>query len=181
MHTFSTLFLFLYLANDPDGTDMEIDFNAVDISIAFSQLVDTMVKVLKNSSEDFRSIRNSCVARASEPLCGLIKHATNTCHLLEILSDNKNYCNWMDVRFLKVIANACGNKQLQSLIENYKAVIYSKKLHEIWDCIPYYLVKDKYYSELKATFDDKDPSNMTIEELIKRKPLVAKEIAVLFD
>ena len=157
---------------------MKIDFNAIDnISIAFSQLLATITQVLENSTEDFRNIRSSCVARASEPLRDLIKHATNTHHLLKIFFDNKEYCNWMDVRFLKVIANACGNKQLQSLIESYKAVIYSKKLHEIWDCIP----KDIFYSELKATFHDKDPDNMTVEELIKLKPLMANKMAVLFE
>ena len=46
-------------------------------------------------------------------------------------------------------------------------------------CIPHYPVRDKYYSELKATFGDKDPDNMTVEELIKSKPQLAKKIALL--
>ena len=87
--------------------------------------------------------------------------------------------NWMNVSFLKVIAIACGNKQLQSLIQNYTDVIYSKKLCEVWNCIPHYSVRDQYYSELKATFGDKDPDNMTVEELMKSKPQLAKKIAML--
>ena len=91
-----------------------------------------MSKVAKASSEEFKTIRNSCVGRASEPLRSLIKHATDTHRLFEILAENTKYCNWMDVRLLETIAIACGNKQLQSLIENYKTVIYSKTLREVW-------------------------------------------------
>ena len=158
---------------------MKIDFNVYeDVSNAFTELFTVCQRVVRVSNEEFKTIRNSCMARASEPLRSLIKHATDTHCLFEILAENTKYCNWMDVRFLKTIAIACGNKQLQSLIENYKTVIYSKTLHEVWDCIPHYAVRDKYYSELKATFD-KDPDNMTVEELIKSKPQLAKKIALL--
>ena len=85
----------------------------------------------------------------------------------------------MDIRYLKIIANACGNRWLQSLIEDYKAIVYSKSLREVWNCIPHSSVRDKYYSELKATFGDKDPDNVTVEELIKSKSHLAKEIALL--
>ena len=109
---------------------------------------------------------------------GLIKRATDTHCLFEILADNNKYCNWMNVSFLEVIAIACGNKNLQSLIENYTDVIYSKPLREVWDRIPYYSVRDKYYSELKATFGDKDPDNMTVKELMRSKPELAKKITM---
>lgn len=160
--------------------DCEINFSAYDdVSDAFAELFAVCQKALNVSSEEFRTIKNSCVARASEPLQGLIKRATDTHGLFEILADNNKYCNWMNVSFLKAIAIACGNKHLQSLIANYADVIYSKPLRKVWDCIPHYSVRDKYYSELKATFGDKDPDNMTVEELMKSKPQLAKEIAML--
>ena len=157
-----------------------MNFNAYeDVSNAFDLLFSICQRVTKVSSEDFKTIRNSCLARASGPLRGLIKCAANTHSLYEILADNNKYCNWMDVRFLKIIAISCGNTQLQSLIENYTDVIYSKPLCEVWNYIPHYsIVRDKYYSELKATFD-KDPDNMTVKELIRSKPQLAKEIAML--
>ena len=160
--------------------EIRIDFSASkDVLDAFDKLFATCQKVTKISGEDFKTIRNSCVARASEPLRGLIKSASDTNHLFEILAENNKYCNWMNVRFLKTIAIACGNKQLQSLIEDYKAVIYSKTLREVWSYIPYYSVRDKYYSKLRATFGDKDPDNVTVEELIKSEPQLAKKIALL--
>jgi len=159
---------------------MKINFSAYeDVSNAFAELFAICQKAIKVSSEEFRTIRNSCVARASEPLRGLMKRATDSHCLFEILADNNKYCNWMNVRFLKVIAIACGNKQLQSLIQNYTDVIYSKTLREVWNCIPHYPVRDQYYSELKATLGDKDPDNMTVEELTKCKPQLAKQIAML--
>ena len=77
------------------------------------------------------------------------------------------------------MAIACGNKHLQLLIENYTDVIYSQPLCEVWDHIPHYSVREKYYSELKTTFGDKNSDNMTVKELKKSKPQLAKEIAML--
>ena len=49
----------------------------------------------------------------------------------------------------------------------------------MWSFLPYYSVRDEYYTELKATFDDKDPDNVTVEELFKITPDLAKEIEML--
>ena len=151
-----------------------------DVSNAFDQLFIICQRVIKVSSEEFKAIRNSCLARASEPLRGLIKHALNIHCLFEVLAENNKYCNWMDVRFLKIIAIAYGNKQLQSLIKNYTDVIYSKRLCEVWDYIPHYsTVRDKYYSEVKVKFGDRDPNSVTVKDLISSEPQLAKEIAML--
>ena len=172
--------MFAYVDDGSDDKEMKVNFSAYDdVSNAFAELFTICQNAIKVSSEQFRTIRNSCVARASEPLRGLIKRATDTHCLFEILADNNKYCNWMNVSFLKVIAIACGNKHLQLVIENYTDVIYSKPLREVWDCIPHYSVRDKYYSELKATFGDKNPDNMTVKELMKSRPQLAKEIAMI--
>ena len=161
-------------------TELEMDFNAYkDVSSAFAKLFSICQRATKVSTEEFKTIRNSCVAQASEPLRSLIKCTTDTHCLFEILADDNKYCNWMDVRFLKVIAIACGNKQLQSLIEEYQNVIYSKTLREVWDSFPHYSVRDQYYSKLKATFIYNHPDNMTVKELMELRPRLAKEIAML--
>ena len=174
------MLIYVHTDDGSDDKEIKINFSAYDdVSNAFDKLFTICQKATKVSSEEFKTIRNSCVARASEPLRGLIKCATDTHCLFEILADNNKYCNWMNVSFLKVIAIACDNENLQSLIENYTNVIYSKPLREVWNCIPHYSVRDKYYSELKATFGDKDPDNMTVGELKKSKPQLAKKIAML--
>ena len=165
------------------GHEMTIDFNAYDdpghaFTALFMKFQDAIGTA---SSEEFKTIKNSCVAQASEPLRGLLKCATDQDDFFGILADNNYQCNWMDVSYLKVIANACGNIHLQSLVENYTDVINSKSLREVWsiDSIPeYYAARIKYYSELKAAFDDKDPDDITVGELMKFKPQLAVELAL---
>ena len=160
-------------------TEMEIDFSVYkNVCNAFAKLFTICQRATEVSTEKFKTIRNSCAAQASEPLRSLIKRTTDTHRLFEILAVDNKYCNWMNVRFLKVIAIACGNKQLENLINNYTKVIYSKTLREVWGSIPHYSVRGKYYSELKATFD-RDPDNMTVEELMKSKPQLANKIALI--
>ena len=69
--------------------------------------------------------------------------------------------------------------QLVNLVKNYKKTIFSKPLHEIWNSFPYFEVRHKYYTKLKATFDKKDPDKVTVEELLKMTPNLAKKIEML--
>ena len=85
----------------------------------------------------------------------------------------------MCIEYLETIAYAYKNDSLLNLIKKYSQVIFSKPLREVWNYVPFYSVKDKYYSELTAIFEDKDPDNLTVEELNQRKPQLAKEIAML--
>ena len=155
-----------------------VDFRAYDdISIAFAKLFAICQKAVKLSSEEFRTIRNICVSQASDLLSyQIIDNATDKDRLFEILAASKRYCNWMDVKILKVMAIACDNNHLLSLIEDYTDVIYLKPLREVWSCISH--VRDEYYSELQVIFGDKDPDNITVGELMKSKPQLAKEIAI---
>ena len=173
----------MYLCNYDDiyNIDLAIDFTTYkDVSDAFTALSTVCQKVCtKASIREFKVIRNACVARASKLLSGLIKVTNDIDCLFAVLAENNKYYNWMEVRFLTIIAIAYGNTQLQLLIQNYETVIYTKTLREVWIHIPRYSpVRDLYYSEVKATFGDKDPDNMTVEELIKSKPLLAKKIAL---
>ena len=114
---FVCVYVYVHIDNGSDDKELKISFSAYDdVSNAFDKLFTICQKATKVSSEEFRTIRNSCVARASEPLRSLIKRATDIHCLYEILADNNKYCNWMNVSFLKVIAIACGNENLQSLI-----------------------------------------------------------------
>ena len=121
-------------------------------------------------------IRNSCVAQAEEPLCSLLKQAPDSHHLFEVLAVNKPYCNWMRINFLEVIANAYGKRSLENLVQRYRSAIFSKPLREIWGSISHISTRHKYYTELKGKFDVQDPENMTVEDLIKKEPQLAKEI-----
>ena len=175
--------MFLHIANDSDDTEVkiyDIDFTEYeDVSNAFDKLFSICQKVTKVSNEEFEVIRNSCMVRANAPMCDLIRDATNTHALFRVFAGNNKYCNWMNVNFLKIIAIACGNKLLQSLIQKYTDIVYSKTLREVWSCIPHFSVRNKYYSKLKAVFGDKDPDTVTVEELKKSESELVKEITML--
>ena len=85
----------------------------------------------------------------------------------------------MCIEYLETIAYAYKNDSLLNLIKNYSQVIFSKPLREVWNYVPFYSVRDKHCTELTAIFEDKDPDNLTVEELNQRKPQLAKEIAML--
>ena len=119
------------------------------------------------------------MAQADESLCSLLHSASNSHRLFCIFAQNKLYCNWIRINFLEIIAYAHVNQYLMNLIKDYKEAIFSKPLHKVWSSLPHYSVRDKYYTELKGTFHDKDPDNVTVEELIKIAPDLAKEIEMV--
>ena len=132
------------------------------------------------SCEDFKVIRTGCIARANRKVSKVIKDIQDIDSLFELFAENKQLCNWLDIRFLEAIATASGSSKLTNLIDNYKKVIYSKTLRDVLGCIPYHKVRTKYYSRLQAKFDGKNPDNVTVEQLkMMCKPYLLKKIAKL--
>ena len=69
-----------------------------------------------------------------------------------------------------------------NIIEDYKRIVFSKSLREVWSSLPHASVKneiDTYYSELRQKLGDRDPDNMTVEELLQSQPELTKKIAKL--
>ena len=172
--------LFLLLNSDTEPVNLgRIDFAEYkgDVNVAFAKLFTVCHKTVKFSDENFNVIRNSCIT-VDSPLHYVLKQTTNTDDLFEVLAENKNYCNWMNVTYLKVIATACGNDSLLSLIKNYTDVIYSTELGEILDHIPY-SVRYKYYSEIRQCGNyEKHPEYVTLGEVIEYKPQLANSIVM---
>ena len=130
------------------------------------------------NDREFRIIRNACLnrAQADKRLCSSLECTSDGDHLFRVLAQ---HCNWMCIEYLDTIAHAYDkNDSLINLIENYSHVIFSKPLREVWNCIPFYSVKDRYYTELTGIFKDKDPDDLTVKELYQRKPQLAKDIAM---
>ena len=153
-----------------------------DVSSAFATLFSIFQKVIGGVNDnDFLIIQNACISQTDGPLCSLLQEATNSHCLFRVLATNKKYCNWICIKILEIIAHAKpnSNKLLVNLVKDYKKAIYSKPLDEIWSSLPHYPVREKYYTELKATFDNKDPDKLTVDELFKMTPNLAKEIEML--
>ena len=67
-----------------------------------------------------------------------------------------------------------------NLIKDYKQAVFSKSLGEVWSDLPHLSSKfDKYYSELKQTLEDRDPDNMTVQQLLDSEPELTMKIALL--
>ena len=153
-----------------------------DVSLAFSALFSRIQKEVKlKSDKDFDFIKTACVARANHKLSEQILRTGDINDLFQLFAENKPHCNWLHVRFLEVIAIASGNGELVNLIQSYKNIIFSKKLREVWGCLPYHRVRTEYYTKLQVKFDGEDPDSVTVEQLKKMcEPYLIKEIALNF-
>ena len=150
-----------------------------DVSLAFNALFSMLQKEVRRY-HDFVVLKTACVIHANEKLTAEIKKTQDTSSLFELLAENKAHCNWLNIRFLEVIATAIGNSKLSDLIFSYKDAIYSKTLCEILDQIPYHTVRSKYYSTLQIKFDGKHHDSVTVRELKSMcKPYLITENAML--
>ena len=85
--------------------------------------------------------------------------------------------------FLDIIANSYVDNSLVNLIKDYKHVIFSKSLHEVQDSLPHFSVTgevNECFSELKKKLADRNPDNMTVQELLKSEPDSTRKIAKFF-
>ena len=161
-----------------------MDFKACNnVSIAFAKLYSRFQIAINSLNDDyFYVVKNACVVQANEPLYSSLRRASNSHCLFEAFSDNNLYCNWINLSFLEIIANSYVNDSLVNLIKDYKQVIFSKSLREVWSSLPHSSVKDEidnHYSELKQKLGDKDPDNMTVQQLLHNEPQLTRKIALL--
>ena len=175
-----TFHAFFFVANHNCVTLEEINFTEFkDVSLAFNALFSRLQKEVRRY-HDFVDVRTACAICANEKLTVEIKKTQDTNSLFELFAENKAHCNWLNIRFLEVIATATGDSKLTGLIVSYKNAIFSKTLHEVWDQIPYCTVRTKYYSTLQIKFDGKDPDTVTVEDFKRMcEPYLVKEIAML--
>ena len=122
----------------------------------------------------------ACVIQAREPLRSSLRRASDGHRLFEALSKKDTNCNWIQLSFLEIIADYYVNDSLLHLIDNYKKAIFSKKLCEVWKSLPHSSHKiDKYYSKIKQKLGDRNPDDMTVQELLDSQPQLTMKIALL--
>ena len=149
-----------------------------DVCLAFNALFSMLQKEVRRY-HDFADVKAACAIRANEKLTTEIKKTVDTNSLFELFAYNKEHCNWLNIRFLEVIATATGNSKLTGLIVSYKDAIYSKTLREVWGQMPYCKVRNKYHRTLQIKFDGKDPDTVTVREFKTMcEPYLSKKIAV---
>ena len=85
--------------------------------------------------------------------------------MFDLLVNSPNW-SWIDVRVLETLVIASENNQARKLLDNYKAVVFSKQLFNLLPNVPSKEVKEEYYSIIKAKLN-KDSNVITVADLIE--------------
>ena len=142
-----------------------------DVGKAFIALQTKMRRLLKMS--DYGDIRRACItqihnpggAELSETMVEQISARQNINELFDLLVCSP-YWSWIDIRILEVMVVASDNPQAVQLLNNYKDVVFSKKLIDLLPNVPSKKVKEEYYSKV-VTKVNHDHNEMTVTDLLK--------------
>ena len=121
---------------------------------------------------DFPQLRRACIHKIKNLKSNLphklipqILRTSSMNELLDMLAQSE-YWNWFDTRLLEALTYASGSPEAIELLEHFKRTFYPRKISEF---IPYQLIKPfKEFISLKDKFD-KDPSEVTVYELLEHK------------
>jgi len=143
---------------------IQVNFASFEtVTEAFSILMSKLQLNVKHSK--FQAARSLCIAKADKSLKDQFEKANDFDDLFDVLARNNLYCNWMNVKFFKEIAIVSQNEQLEKLVKNYEDAVFSKTLQEVWNCIPHYEIRNKFYSQLQLVFNDENPNTITVRRL----------------
>ena len=128
---------------------------------------------------DFPLLRRACIHRIKSLKGGLphklipqILRTSSMNELLDMLAQSE-YWNWLDTRLLEALTYASGSPEAIEMLEYFKKTFYPRKVSEF---IPYQLVKPfKEFVNLQDKFN-KDPSELTVYELLEHKYKLEYEV-----
>ena len=128
---------------------------------------------------DFPQLRRACIHKIKslksnlpQKLIPQILRTSCMNKLLDMLAQSE-YWNWFDTRLLEALTYASGSPKAIELLERFKKTFYPRKISEF---IPYQLIKPfKEFISLKDKFD-KDPSEVTVYELLEHKYKIETEV-----
>ena len=128
---------------------------------------------------NFPQLRRACIYKIKSLKSNLphklipqILQTSSMNELLDMLAQSE-YWNWFDTRLLEVLTYASGSPEAIELLEHFKSTFYPRKISEF---IPYQLVKPfKDFTSLKDKFD-KDPSEVTVYELLQHRYKIETEV-----
>ena len=141
-----------------------------DIEAAYNNMTSVVEAIL--ATGDFPQLRRACIHRIKSLKSNLpsklipqIKQTSSMNELLDVLAESE-YWNWFDTRLLEALTYASGSPEAIEMLEEFKKTFYPRKISEF---IPYQLVKPfKEFVSLQDKFD-KDPSELTVYDLLQHK------------
>ena len=148
-----------------------------DIEAAYNNMTSAIETVL--TAGDFPQLRRACIHKIKSLKSNLphklipqILRTSCMNELLDMLAQSE-YWNWFDTRLLEALTYASGSSEAIELLEYFKRTFYPRRISEF---IPYQLVKPfKEFTSLKDKFD-KDPSEVTVYELLEHKYKIETEV-----
>ena len=148
-----------------------------DIEAAYNNMTSTVEIVLIGG--DFPRLRRACIYKIKSLKSNLphklipqILRTSCMNELLDMLAQSE-YWNWFDTRLLEALTYASGSPEAIELLEHFKKTFYPRKISEF---IPYQLVRPfKDFTSLKDKFD-KDPSEVTVYELLQHRYKIETEV-----
>ena len=163
MHTF----LFIILA-ELNSFNNDTDFRSCgDVIQAFIKLTTTVAILLRNGA-DFDTVRRSCLSgavRVETKIKEAIMSSKNFDKLFDNLATETPYWSWTDIRILEAMVTASGIQVAVKLIENYKEVVYGKKLKDVLPNILNKKLKEDYFTEIVSKVD-MNPDGITLAVLL---------------
>ena len=117
--------------------------------------------------EDFNKIKQTCLLRGvgfSPDFREKMKAATNTDEVLDVLDDFHLYCNWLNIRYLKMIVRNSGMSKAEKLINRFEEHFYSKKVSDVKGYIDSKSFDPKYVHIIRLKINTND-TNLTVEKL----------------
>ena len=145
--------------------------NYNDVGKAFVALQTKMRRLLKRS--DYGDLRRACIVQMRNP-----GGASLSQNFMDQMSKTQNiddlfdilvflpYWSWIDIRILEMMVVASDNPQAVQLLNNYKDVVFSKKLIDLLPNAPSKEVKEEYYA-IVVTKVKKDPNIITVADLLE--------------
>ena len=142
-----------------------------DVGKAFIALQTKMKTLLEKA--DYGDLRRACIAQIHNPggaelsqnFVEQLSRTHNINDLFDLLVSSP-YWSWIDIRILEVMVVASDSSQAFELLDNYKAVFFSKKLIELLPNVFSKKVEEERYTKL-VTKINKDPREMTVCDLLE--------------
>ena len=158
----------------------KVEFSSYkDVGKAFIALQTKMMALFEKAS--CGDLRRACIAQMHNPggaklspkLVEEIKAAQRIDDLFDLLVCSP-YWSWIDIRMLEAMVIASDNPQAGELLDNYKAVVFSKKMIELLHNMFSKEVEEDYTK--MVTKIKKDPKEMTVGDLLNLQSKLEVEI-----
>ena len=161
-----------------DDSNDEVDFAACDsLENAFVTLTSKVTELLLKKA-DFSTVRRSCLLSGAQHLTetnDAIMSSTDFNELFDFLAVKTPYWSWIDIRLLDVMAAASGIQAAIKLMNNYKKVIYGKKLKDVIPVILNKNVKEDCFTRIISKID-MNPDEITVAVLLNHQSNLEKVI-----